>query len=239
MPSEGRGGLLPRPIGMRLSPFLPWPMSLRISAAGGSTTRCGTCTTVCGRQDRTPHVPAGREVLPSRRGACPRIGLGNQCVDARGLGVGAVRPDRRFRRIPRLPREARLRGAGPRPVRQHPSRPGSCRDGVERAADSPRSHHGFGVYDEERISVAEWRTRFAAGRAEMLEPAALAEFARACEFLSRLSRTQAPTKVLTTYNLKHSAERWHRHRGIEGRWDQDYVSNGMLLAAAYHLGFQG
>ncbi|HEV7264741.1 MAG TPA: hypothetical protein VGN83_07475 [Falsiroseomonas sp.] len=99
------------------------------------------------------------------------------------------------------------------------------------------TRHGFGVYDEGRISVAEWRTRFAASRAEMLEPAALGEFERACEFLSRLSRTQAPTKVLSTYNLKHSAERWHRHRGIEGRWDREYVSNGMLLAAAYHLGF--
>jgi hypothetical protein len=106
------------------------------------------------------------------------------------------------------------------------------------ASNDRLTHHGFGVNEEERISVAEWRIRFAAGRAEMLEPAALAGFERACEFLSRLSRTRAPTRVLTTYNLKHSAERWHRHRGIEGRWDREYVSNGMLLAAAYHLGFQ-
>lgn len=106
------------------------------------------------------------------------------------------------------------------------------------ASNGRLTHHGFGVYEEGRISVAEWRTRFAEGRAEMLESPALAEFERACEFLSRLSRTRAPTRVLTTYNLKHSAERWHRHRGIEGRWDREYVSNGMLLAAAYHLGFQ-
>jgi hypothetical protein len=45
-----------------------------------------------------------------------------------------------------------------------------------------------------------------------------------------------PTRVFNSYSLKHTAERWHRHRGIEGRWERGYVSNGMLLAAAWHLG---
>ena len=107
-----------------------------------------------------------------------------------------------------------------------------------REANPELSRYGFGVYEENRISVMEWRKRKAESRAEMLGAQAIAEFERACEFLLQLQKTQAPTRVLTSYKLKHSAERWHRHRGIEGRWDRDYVSNGMLLTAAYHLGFQ-
>lgn len=96
------------------------------------------------------------------------------------------------------------------------------------------THHGFGVHEGDRISVAEQQKRYDESRAEMLEPLPVAEFERACEFLARLETTRAPTTVFTSYNLKHSAERWHRHRGA----DRDYVSNGMLLAAAYHLGLQ-
>jgi len=96
------------------------------------------------------------------------------------------------------------------------------------------THHGFGVHEGDRISVTEWQKRYARSRAEMLEPPAIAQFERACEFLARLETTCAPTRVLGSYRLKHSAERWHRHRGA----DPDYVSNGMLLAAAYHLGLQ-
>lgn len=106
------------------------------------------------------------------------------------------------------------------------------------AAHEELTHHGFGVHQGDRIPVAEWRTRYASRRAEMLGGAALAEFERACEFLARLETTRAPTTVFSSYNLKHSAERWHKHRGIEGRWDREYVSNGMLLAAAFHLGLQ-
>ena len=100
------------------------------------------------------------------------------------------------------------------------------------------THHGFGVYNGDRISVSEWRSRYAKSRDEMLGASAIGEFERACEYLAKLETTRAPTTVFHTYNLKHSAERWHRHCGIEGRWDRDYVSNGMLLTAAFHLGLR-
>jgi hypothetical protein len=100
------------------------------------------------------------------------------------------------------------------------------------------THHGFGVYEEQRISSQERQTRYETSRAEMLSARALGEFERGWDFLESLERTKAPTRVFTSYNLKHTAERWHRHRGIEGRWERAYVSNGMLLAAAVALGLQ-
>ena len=100
------------------------------------------------------------------------------------------------------------------------------------------THHGFGIFQRGVLSPAERLVQYIEQREEMLSVPALEEFGRACEFLAGLDRTSAPTRSFSSYNLKHSAERWHRHRGIEGRWNREYVSNGMLLAAAYHLGFQ-
>ena len=102
------------------------------------------------------------------------------------------------------------------------------------AAHEELTHHGFGVYQGDRISTAEWRRRYVQSRAEMLEQRAGAQFERACEFLARLETTRAPTTVFSSYKLKHSAERWHRYLGAE----EEYVSNGMLLTAAYHLGLR-
>jgi hypothetical protein len=100
------------------------------------------------------------------------------------------------------------------------------------------THHGFGVYEDGRISESERQTRYAVNRSEMLSDGAIGEFERAVEFLSILELTSAPTSVFHSYNLKHSAERWHRRCGIEGRWEREYVSNGMLLAAAFYLGLR-
>lgn len=51
---------------------------------------------------------------------------------------------------------------------------------------------GFGVYQEGRISVEEWRKRYAESRAEMLSDAAVEEFERAIEFLGSLELTRRP-----------------------------------------------
>ena len=100
------------------------------------------------------------------------------------------------------------------------------------------TRHGFGVREERRLSSDEWRRRYEAGRSEMLEVSAIGEFERALEFLAMLETTKGPTQVFSSYNLKHTAERWYEHRGIEGRWERVYVSNGMLLVAAWYLGLQ-
>jgi hypothetical protein len=96
---------------------------------------------------------------------------------------------------------------------------------------------GFGVCEEGRIGLEERLRRIEAGREEMLGDAAAEEFERACEYLAALEMTEKPNRRLNTYDLKHGAERFHRRRGNEGRWDREYVSNGMLIAAACHLGF--
>ncbi len=98
--------------------------------------------------------------------------------------------------------------------------------------------HGFGIYRGDRLSVVEWHQRYAEARSKMLSPECIEQFERAIEYLSCLDTTKGLNRKVTSYNLKHSAERWHDGRGIEGRWDREYVSNGMLIAAAHHLGLQ-
>jgi hypothetical protein len=100
------------------------------------------------------------------------------------------------------------------------------------------THHGLGIFQRGVLSPADRLAHYTEQREQMLGAPALEEFERACEFLVGLDRTSAPTRTFSSYNLKHFAERWHQHRGIEGRWNREYVSNGMLLAAAYHLGFE-
>jgi hypothetical protein len=100
------------------------------------------------------------------------------------------------------------------------------------------THFGFGVYNERRLSVDDWCTRMAESREEMLGEHAVYEFQRACQYLACLDRIKTLNRQCTSYNLKHAAERFHdRKQETTGKNDRTYVSNGMLITAAYHLGF--
>lgn len=74
-------------------------------------------------------------------------------------------------------------------------------------------------------------------REEMTDDFSIGEFERAVDFLRAHGH---PTKTIrkwrSSYGLKHMAENWHRvvfRSGAGG-----YISNGMFIAAAIHLGFQ-
>ena len=106
------------------------------------------------------------------------------------------------------------------------------------AAQEQLTHFGFGLYDGHRLSVAEWRVQFAENRASMLSDDGIAEFVRARDYLALLDTIKTTNRKHTSYGLKHAAERHHRRGAYADRTTDAYVSNGMLLAAAYHLGLR-
>lgn len=65
---------------------------------------------------------------------------------------------------------------------------------------------------------------------------AVDEFELALIFLSRQDRIRSPNRKMGSYGLKHRAENLSRRFGLFQHLG-DYVSNGMLLAAAYAAGF--
>ena len=97
---------------------------------------------------------------------------------------------------------------------------------------------GFGICRANQLSVAEWRSKFARERASMLDDEAVLEFGRACSYLALLTTTKAPNRSHSSYGIKHAAERHHRPQVSGDRTVNVYVSNGMLLAAAFHLGLR-
>ena len=95
------------------------------------------------------------------------------------------------------------------------------------------SHLGFGVFHGRSKSIERQQTEFLENRRSMTEPYAVEEFIHACAFLSRFEKRATINKVSSSYGLKHEAERF-----FEGQVDNSYISNGMFIAAAIHLGFR-
>jgi hypothetical protein len=101
--------------------------------------------------------------------------------------------------------------------------------GVRRAMDLEPELSGFGyrVPRDRGETPEEAEALFLANRAEMLGEQGVDEFIRAAEFLSKFGRRKSLNRKRTSYGLKHDAER------AAG----DYVSNGMMIAAALAMGF--
>lgn len=76
---------------------------------------------------------------------------------------------------------------------------------------------------------------FPTSRPAMLEEAAIAEFRRAVEWPGTVRQTGRINSKRVSYGYKHEVERYHAAR-YPGQ--PDYVSNGMFIAAALHLGFR-
>jgi hypothetical protein len=112
--------------------------------------------------------------------------------------------------------------------------------GEERAAvqavmdrEANLSRNGFGFIHEPPKSFGEQRREFEEYRAQLIVPEGIYEFLLAREYLSYFPRRRTINEKAFSYSLKHGAERFHRQRGN----DDNYVSNGALIAAAIHLGF--
>ena len=92
---------------------------------------------------------------------------------------------------------------------------------------------GFFVHDRRHTPAAN-RQQHEESRASMLVDGAIGEFERAIEFLKHRGQRATLNRKITSYSWKHDAERFHRAAGA----DNDYVANGMMIAAAIHLGFK-
>ncbi|RTL62153.1 MAG: hypothetical protein EKK42_32770 [Pseudonocardiaceae bacterium] len=101
--------------------------------------------------------------------------------------------------------------------------------GLRRVMDLEPELSGFGyrVARDRGETHEEAEARFLENRAEMLGEPGVDEFIRATEFLSKFGRRKSLNRKRTSYGLKHDAE----------RATGDYVSNGMLIAAALAMGF--
>ncbi|MGA7713922.1 MAG: hypothetical protein WCA81_18665 [Rhizomicrobium sp.] len=85
--------------------------------------------------------------------------------------------------------------------------------------------NGFGF--GHLVRPADYEVEFQKRRRDMLSDGSCRQFEMAVTWLRLCSRTKRVNRGQTTYGLKHEAEAWAR----------SYISNGMLIAAALHLGF--
>jgi hypothetical protein len=93
--------------------------------------------------------------------------------------------------------------------------------------------NGMRSYDR-RKTLQENAKAFADWRQKMLGAHCVVQFVRAVEFLQTLEKSPRVNRDRTSYGYKHSAEYFHKERSPG---EDPYVSNGMFIAAAMHLGF--
>ncbi len=108
------------------------------------------------------------------------------------------------------------------------------------AIESVMSEHpdlatgGYGLPGHRSQPRAEREAELNRDRNDMLTPERLGQFARARAYLEPFGKRQTFNPKVSSYGLKHRAERFHRDRGVE----YFYISNGMFIAAALDLGFK-
>lgn len=93
---------------------------------------------------------------------------------------------------------------------------------------------GFGIFEDQNKSAAEKQAEFDASRAKMLTAFSIEQFNRAVAFLKTRSKRATISRKQSSYGLKHEVE---RYLAGQGQGDK-YVSNGMFIVAALHLGFR-
>jgi hypothetical protein len=93
------------------------------------------------------------------------------------------------------------------------------------AAHPDLSAYGIGLYHGEK-TLAERRAEQARWREDMLCPDELVQFEDACRFI-------AETGIRKTVNRRHSSYGW---KHIAEKWAETYICNGVMIAAAYHMG---
>lgn len=94
------------------------------------------------------------------------------------------------------------------------------------------SYHGFGANRRVGRTPSEKLEEIQMGRDHMLHDESVGEFIRAIAFLNGKPKRKTINKSCSSYSLKHKAEM--SFGDFKGG---SYVSNGMFIAAALHLGF--
>ena len=102
------------------------------------------------------------------------------------------------------------------------------------AQEATLTRYGLGVFEPWRKTPEQREAELIKGREAMLLPYHMGEFIRARDFLSQFAHRATINTKISSYGLKHQAEQFYRERGAGA----SYVSNGLLIAAAVHLGFK-
>lgn len=109
----------------------------------------------------------------------------------------------------------------------------------------PRLHiGGIGFGQPQRNEDGSWQThdqrytQFLRHRQECFGNHAAEAFLRSLALLSRVKETRTIRVGAGSYRLKHIAENYHCTYPEGEKLGPDYVPNGMLIAAALHLGFK-
>jgi hypothetical protein len=117
---------------------------------------------------------------------------------------------------------------------------------IRRVLDNaPKLHiHGFGFgrpqrgADGSRQTPQQQYAEFVDRRKECLGPHAAEAFLRSLALLARVKETKTVRSGTGSYRLKHIAENYICTYPEGGKLGPNYVPNGMLIAAALHMGFK-
>ena len=108
----------------------------------------------------------------------------------------------------------------------------------------PKLHiDGIGIGRPQRCADGTWQTSqqqyadFLEHRQECLGLNATEAFLRSLALLARIKKTKTIRLGTNSYRLKHIAENYASTYPEGGRLGPGYVPNGMLIAAAVHMGF--
>jgi hypothetical protein len=103
---------------------------------------------------------------------------------------------------------------------------------------------GIGVGPPGRKPDGTWQTSdevratFVAERERLLSDYEVEPFLLSLAYLSRVKPTKTIRQGTSSYSLKHAAERFACTYPEGGKLGPQYVSNGVLIAAAVHAGFK-
>lgn len=105
-----------------------------------------------------------------------------------------------------------------------------ARIAMEAVMANNRKIHLYGTEPADHRKLDQWESH----RAGLLEDDGLEQFRTAVAYLQLMKPTKTvSTKSPFSYGLKHGAERWGDQNGMSS-----YVGNGVLIAAALHLGMR-
>jgi hypothetical protein len=109
----------------------------------------------------------------------------------------------------------------------------------------PRLHvFGIGIGRPQRTPEGSWSTpqqryaEFLERRQECLSQLGTKAFLRSLAFLALIQKTKTVRSGTGSYRLKHIAENYKCTYPEGAKLGPDYVPNGMLIAAAIHMGFK-
>jgi hypothetical protein len=153
--------------------------------------------------------------------------IGNIVVAAKGNAFRDYLFEHQFDVLPQSFYRAAARVAVRQVIENNPT---LTRNGI---GIGPRQHKS----DGQRETPSEYHARFVEWRNELQLDIVMEEFLRSLAFLAQIEPTKTVRPDTSSYRLKHIAEKYKCNYPEGHQLGPSYVSNGALIAAAIHSGF--